>query len=122
MAGQPIRIEDLRSPILDEQQKAALAYGESTRTELSVAAVLAEAVKTTGLEDFGPDDFHARLALWLACADDDPNRSGLGRLIHFNDCARYAAARLRIRALLKQHPEIHDLKIQKPIIVVGLPR
>ncbi len=122
MAGQPIRIEDLRNPILDEQQKAALAYGESQRVELSVRAVLAAAVAKTGLEDFGPTDFHERLALWLACADDDPNRTGLGRLIHFNDCVRYAAARLRIRDLLRRHPEIHDQKINAPIIVVGLPR
>lgn len=122
MAGQAIRIEDLRNPILDEDQKAALAYGESQPVELTVAAVLAAAAARTGLSDFGPRDFEERLAIWLAEVDDDPNRTALGRLIHWNDCVRYAATRLRIRDLVKRHPEIHDQKIERPIIVIGLPR
>ena len=121
MAGQKIRIEDLANPILDESQKAALAYGDSIETELTRKAVLEAAVERTGLDDFGPDDFHPRLDMWLEAADE-PNRTGLGRMIHFNDCVRYAAARLRIRRLLEQHPEIHDVEIKEPIIVVGLPR
>jgi len=28
----------------------------------------------------------------------------------------------RIRDLLKRHPEIHDIEILRPIIVIGLPR
>lgn len=122
MAGQTIRIEDLRHPILNDEQKAALAYGEATPVELTVEAVLAAARAQTGLDDFGPTDFHERLALWLAEVDDDPNRTAFGRLIHFNDCVRYAATRLRIRDLLKRHPEIHEQKIERPIIVIGLPR
>jgi hypothetical protein len=43
-------------------------------------------------------------------------------MIHFNDCVRYAVARLRIRDLLERHPEIRDVEIKAPIIVVGLPR
>jgi len=122
VAGQAIRIEDLRNPILNEDQKAALAFGESQKVELTVPAILAAAAGQTGLDDFGPTDFHERLALWLAEVDDDPNRTGFGRLIHYNDCVRYASTRLRIRDLLKKHPEIHDQKINQPIIVIGLPR
>lgn len=122
MAGQTIRIEDLRHPILNDEQKAALAYGEATPVELTVEAVLAAARAQTGLDDFGPTDFQERLALWLAEVDDDPNRTAFGRLIHFNDCVRYAATRLRIRDLLKRHPEIHEQKIERPIVVIGLPR
>ncbi|HPG28037.1 MAG TPA: sulfotransferase, partial [Myxococcota bacterium] len=121
MAGQKIRIDDLAKPVLSDAQKAAVAYGERVETDLSTKAVLEAAVERTGLEDFGADDFHERLDLWLACADE-PNRTGLGRMIHFNDCVRYAATRLRIRDYLKQHPEIHDVKIERPIIVIGLPR
>ena len=122
MAGRAIRIEDLRHPILNDDQKAALAYGESQTVDLSVKAILTAAAAQTGLDDFGPTDFHERLALWLAEVDDDPNRTGFGRLIHYNDCVRYASTRLRIRDLLKKHPEIHDQQINQPIIVIGLPR
>lgn len=121
-AGDLVRIRDLAKPELGEFQKAALAYADRLELDLSVEAVLAKASKTTGLDDFGPDDFRERLALWLAEPDEDPDRTNLGRLMLFNDCVRYASTRLRVRRLLEEHPEIHDLEIRAPIIVVGLPR
>ncbi|MBW2499857.1 MAG: sulfotransferase, partial [Deltaproteobacteria bacterium] len=57
MAAEKIRIEDLAHPSLNEGQKAALAFGESVETELSVGAVLEAARERTGLDDFGPEDF-----------------------------------------------------------------
>ena len=60
--------------------------------------------------------------MWLSEIDNDVERTGLGRMMAFNDCVRYATARLRINQLLKEHPEIHDQQIREPIIVVGLPR
>ncbi len=117
-----IRIEDLRNPVLNDIQKGALAYGEANPVELTLEAVLAAAALQTGLEDFGPTDFHERLSLWLSETDENPERTAMGRLILFNDCVRSAANRLRIRDLLRRHPEIDDLEIVRPIIVVGLPR
>ena len=122
MAAEKIRIEDLAKPVLTEAQQQALAHGEQTEVELSVPSVLSAAVERTGLEDFGPDDFRERLALWLSEMDEDPERTGLGRMIHWNDCVRYAANRLRMHDLVARHPEIHDQEIRQPIIVVGLPR
>ena len=122
MAAEKIRIEDLAKPVLTEAQQQALAHGERTEVELSVPSVLSAAVERTGLEDFGPDDFRERLALWLSEMDEDPERTGLGRMIHWNDCVRYAANRLRMHDLVARHPEIHDQEIRQPIIVVGLPR
>ncbi len=121
-APRKIRIDDLAAPVLSEVQRAALAYGESQRVELSVPAVLAAAVERTGLDDFGPPEFRERLALWLGEVDRDPERTGLGRAGLYADCVRYAANRLRIRDLLERHPEIHEQQIRAPIVVVGLPR
>ena len=120
--AEKIRIEDLREPVLNEAQKAALAYGESNPVDLSVDAVLSAAVERTGLDDFGPDDFLERLGLWLAETDENPERTALGRFSLYNDCVRAAANRLWIRDLLERHPEIHEQEIERPIIVVGLPR
>ena len=39
--AEPIRIDDLRAPVLTDVQRAALAYGERQQVELSVPAVLA---------------------------------------------------------------------------------
>ncbi|HLM96176.1 MAG TPA: sulfotransferase [Acidimicrobiales bacterium] len=121
-AGRRIRITDLREPQLTEVQRLALDYGERNPVELTDKAVLGAAVDRTGLDDFGPDDFRARLRLWLEEVDGDPERSGLGRLTLFRDCVRYASNRLRIRDLLCAHPEILEVEFSAPIIVVGLPR
>jgi hypothetical protein len=43
-------------------------------------------------------------------------------MLVFGDDLKYAVNRLRIRDLLKQHPEILDIEIEKPVIVIGLPR
>jgi hypothetical protein len=117
-----IRIDDLGNPRLSDFQRAALAFGESSSVDLTVAGVLGAAVERTGLDDFGSGDFRERLDLWLSEMDADDDRTGLGRLIMFNDCVRYAANRLRIHDLLAHHPEIHDTPIEQPLIVVGLPR
>lgn len=120
--AEKIRIEDLASPQLTDMQQAALDFGETQHVDLTVDAVLGAAQAKTGLSDFGPEDFVERLALWLSEMDEDDERTGLGRLGFFGDCVRYASNRLRIRELLRQHPEIHDVKIEKPVIVIGLPR
>jgi hypothetical protein len=120
--GHPVRIDDLADPCLSQIQLAALAYGESRPVDLSVDAVLERAAARTGLSDYGPDDFHQRLGVWLTEADADTDRTALGRLGLFNDCVRYASTRLRIHDLLCRHPEIRDEPIERPIIVVGLPR
>ena len=121
MAGEKIRIEDLHDPILSDAQKAAVAYGETLELDLSTQGVLNAAIEKTGLDDFGPEDFRERLDLWMECLED-PDRTGLGNMVIWNDCVRYATARLRMHDLLKKHPEIHDQEIKQPIIVVGLPR
>jgi hypothetical protein len=117
-----IRIDDLRSPVLNDVQRMAIDWGESHPTELTVDAVCAAAVERTGLDDFGPDDFRERLGVQLDEMDADPERTGIGRMIMFGDCARNAANRLLIHDLLQRHPEIADIPIEKPMIVVGLPR
>ena len=117
-----IRIDDLRTPVLNDMQRMGLDYGETVQTELTVDAVCAAAVAQTGLSDFGADDFRERLEVQLDEMNADPERTGLGRMMMFGDCVRYASNRLRIRELLKQHPEILDIPIEKPVIVIGLPR
>lgn len=122
MAGESIRIEDLADPVLTEDQQAALDYAERNPVELSIPAVMNAAEEATGQSDWGPDDWKERLGVWFDEMNADDNRTALGRMILFGDCVRYATTRLRINDLLARHPEIHDVEIERPIIVVGLPR
>jgi hypothetical protein len=117
-----IRIDDLAAPVLNDVQRMGLEYGESKPTPLTVDAVCEAAVARTGLDDFGPGDFTGRLEVQLSEMDADPERTGLGRLLFFADCVRSAANRLLIHDLLRRHPEILEIPIERPVIVVGLPR
>ena len=56
-----IRIDDLAAPVLNDVQRLGLDYGESRRPTLTVDAVCDGSDRATGLDDFGPDDFHERL-------------------------------------------------------------
>ena len=117
-----IRIDALAAPVLTDFQKAALAWGEKNPVTFREDVVLDAARRRTGLADFGPDDFRARLRVWLAAVEDDRGLHPLGRHGVFQSCVRYLANRLRFTDLWQQHPEIAEIEIERPIIVVGMPR
>jgi Sulfotransferase family len=117
-----IEIDDLGAPVLNEVQRMAIDYGETKRTELTVDAVCDAARARTGLADFGNEDFTVRLGVQLAEMEEDDERTGIGRLMMFADCVRAASNRLLIYDLLARHPEILEIPITEPVIVVGLPR
>ncbi len=121
-ARQEIRIEDLAAPVLSDFQKAAIAWGERNPVQFSEASVLDAARERTGLSDFGAEDFRERLAVWLAAVEEDRGLNALGRYGVFQNCVRYLANRLRVTELWKRHPEIAEVEIEQPLIVVGLPR
>ncbi len=116
-----IRISDLRTPLLTPAQADALAAAERQPVDLSVSAVLSAAAEAEGQDDFGPADFTERMGLWLAEVDADDNRTALCRTRLLSECIRLARNRLRVIDLLRQHPEIHDIEIRQPVIVVGMP-
>ena len=120
--GNVIAIDDLAAPVLNDVQRMAIDYGESKTTVLTVDAVCDAAQRRTGLDDFGDEDFTVRLGVQLAEMDADEERTGIGRLMMFGDCVRATANRLRIHDLLTRHPEILEIPIARPVIVVGLPR
>jgi hypothetical protein len=121
-APERIRIADLAAPILSESQRAVVAWAETQPVVLSEDAVVAAARARTSLADFGADDFRPRLRVWLAAIADDVELNALGRLGLFAHGVRALANRLRVEDMLRRHPEIHAVAIERPIIVAGLPR
>jgi hypothetical protein len=120
--GSDVRIHDLANPELSDIQKKVREAAAQMPVELSETAVLDEARRRTGLSDFGADDFRERLAVWLQSADEDAELGPVGRIGVFRDTVRYAGNRLRFEDLLKRHPEIRDVRIERPIVIAGLPR
>ncbi len=117
-----IRIEDLADPVLTPLQQAARDAAEKIPVEFTREAVLREAMEKTGLSDFGLRDFEERLDVWCRSFAEDDTLSGVGRVGCYRDAVRYAVARLRMEDYVKRHPDVLDVPILRPIIVVGLPR
>ena len=115
-------IDDLRLPQMSDEQRAYIAQVEANPVTLTKDAVLAAARDATGLSDFGPDDFHDRLDRLIGEWNGDTRAYALKRAFLLGYAIRYASNRLLIHDLLKRHPEIHDEPIERPIMVVGMPR
>jgi hypothetical protein len=120
--GQAIHIDDLAQPVLSEAQRAALAWGETQTVELTPDAVLAAATGRTRLDDFGADDFRDRLGRLCSEWDADSGISAFHRFVLHGYLVRYASNRLLIHDTLHRHPEILEQRIERPVIVAGLPR
>jgi hypothetical protein len=117
-----IDIQDLHHPVLTPVQRGALAAAEAHPVTFSMEAVLSAARAATGLADFGAEDYRERLQVWLQALDEDANASAVTRLNNFQMTVRYATTRLRLEHFIKLHPEVLDIRIERPIIVAGLPR
>lgn len=118
----PIRIDDLASPILTPEQQGVLAYTDSLEIDLSIDALHAAAADLAGSSDFGDPEYRSRVGRYLDAVRDDTGLSSLGRLVQRNRVTRLLASRALLNDLLRHHPEIHGIEIEKPLIVVGLPR
>ncbi len=117
-----IRISDLASPVLTDEQQAIRDLGETLRSDFSAQSILDEAREAVALDDFGPMEFLERLELLCDEWGNDSELTGIGRFNLRNKLLTFAKNRLLIQDLLTRHPEIHDEQIASPIVVVGLPR
>lgn len=117
-----IHIDDLAAPRLSAVQAGALAWGETVTADFSEQAILDMARERTGLSDFGPDDFRERLRVLRQAWDGDREITRFHRTVLHGYLVRYASNRLLIEDTLKRHPEIRGERIERPVIVVGLPR
>jgi hypothetical protein len=90
--------------------------------DLSLDKLLQTAMDNTGLNDFGESDFREPLSLLLQDLEQEAQLSLLGRIMAKTDLVRTLENRLGFVELFKQHPEITEQKIERPIFVVGPPR
>lgn len=121
---QDIVIEDMADPVLTPAIIAARAGPADFPDRLTVDELLRRAIDTAGgLEDFGEDSgYRERLAVTLRSLEEDEGLTRGGRINILQNAVRVMANRLRIEDMVKRHPEILDIEIDRPIIIAGLPR
>lgn len=89
---------------------------------LDPAALCQAAVEQVGRDDFGDDAFRPRLDVLCRSLRDEAGLSGPGIVTWYSQLLQFLKNRLLVQDLLHRHPEIHDLTIDRPIIICGLPR
>lgn len=119
---QVFHVDEFKDPRLPEEQRKALEAAENEGLDMSVDAVLRAAMARTGLNDFGAEDFKDRLGRLLSEVEADANVWKSAKKRFVDACVKAAANRLKNRDFLKQHPEVHDIQIDRPIFITGLPR
>jgi hypothetical protein len=117
-----IRIDDLRTPRLDAAQRAALDYVATLDIRFDADAMLAIARDRAGCDDFGDPDFRPRFDAMIAAVEEDSGLGPLGRLAIHQRTIRLLTSRLLVEDLVRRRPEILDIQLPAPIIVIGLPR
>ena len=117
-----VRVDDLCAPVYDDAQRAALEYERTMSVTFDADELLDAARTRTGLDDFGRDDFVPRLQTMIDAVDADTGLNQLGRLSIHQRTVRLLSSRLLLEDLYCRHPEIDELELAPPIVVIGLPR
>lgn len=86
---------------------------------LDPASLVAAAERTTGLTDFGDDDWRKPFEVLCRALEEEANLNLMGRLRTRSELLQLLEGRLQIEDWYKRHPEIDDEVISEPIFVVG---
>ena len=78
--------------------------------------------QATGLDDFGDDEYLEGLRTLLAAYDEEADPSAAGAQFLWGQAVETLQARLYSERGWKQHPDCRKTRIDRPLIIVGLPR
>ncbi len=92
-----------------------------TPGKLNVEKIKAKAMRNTGVEDFGDTLYVPGMNQLFETVNDAPLTS-FGQLSTNEFGVEALSNRLRQVDYLKRHPEVQDIKIDRPIFIVGFPR
>jgi hypothetical protein len=91
--------------------------------QLQADVIADDARAQLGLDDFGGDgSWRYRLDVLCDSLRDEAGLSPFGKLSNYTMLLGLLKSRLLLQDLLTRHPEIHDVEIDAPIIICGLPR
>lgn len=89
---------------------------------IDIESLLATARRTARLEDFGDPAFLPGLRLLVKSLEADARLSPFGRYVAKRQLLELLGHRLQLTAYRARHPEVAEQVIERPLLVVGLPR
>ncbi|OBK26239.1 sulfotransferase family protein [Mycobacterium asiaticum] len=121
--AEDIDFDDLASPQLTDVQRQILEFTEARQVEFDIDTMLSEAREQAGVTDLDDTDGYTdRLSAHVAAIENDDGLRQLSRSTLRQRVVRLLRNRLSLTELLKRFPEIESIPIEKPFIVVGMPR
>jgi len=90
-------------------------------TRLDADKILRTARRSTGLTDWGSDDFQEPMRRLLSSAQDKP-LTGIARFSTHQICVKAVQNRLWAEDYIRRHPEVEDVRIDRPVFILGFPR
>src|SRR5688572_10309215 len=120
-----IVLDDLAAPRLPEAIRAlndVSAEEARRRAPLDEDSLLDEARRQTGLDDFGDGGFRAGLRVLISALEAEADLTLLGRTAAREQIVKLLASRLRVEDAIARQPQVLDAPIERPVIIVGLPR
>lgn len=85
-------------------------------------ALLTQAMGVTGLSDFGDEAFREGLRVLIEALEGEAGLNDFGRAFAHTEIMKHLVNRLQVTADLTRHPEILDVTVHTPIVIVSLPR
>lgn len=89
---------------------------------MDTQALLDSARAQTGLDDFGSDSFHEGLERYVWSATEEARLNDLGVAAIEAQVTTNLVNRLRVADWLARHPSVLDTPVERPLVVLGLPR
>ncbi len=129
----PVRLDDLAEPGYSPEiaEMRALGAALAEHLPLDAAAILAQAADELAATDpgpgfdpgdVGPDGFREPLDVLLAGLGDEAGLSPFGHVSAHTLLVQLSKNRILLANLLARHPEILDIPIERPIVILGQPR
>lgn len=119
-----VRIDDLADPTFSPEIVELRAQMEAMApaVRLEPDALMAAACQQTGLDDFGDPWFREPLEVLSLALRHEAGLSPSGIVSSWSQLVQHLKNRLLLEDLLKRHPEIRAVPIERPIVIAGLPR
>src|ERR1700752_1208748 len=94
----------------------------SAQSTSALDDLVSRACERAGLDDFGGDSWREGLGLLVETCESAPGVNPGGRDFVYGQFVDALWNRLRVVDYVKHHPEVNDERVERPLVVLGLPR
>ncbi len=99
-----------------------MAIALSSEAAVRVDDLVTRACERAGLDDFGGDSWREGLQLLVDTCESAPGVNPGGREFVYGQFVAALWNRLRVVDYCKRHPQVADEQVQRPLVILGLPR